>query len=238
MKYKISEPLPRSVLWEGRSQGMGFAFCKRAGEMLFTVQPVSPCKDYLNDVLYSEHTGKPYIACGLVTKKEDIFTYGKGYILFYICGAGASRNSEYPEMKKDIEALREGHRNIELGINMIENRLRLQTERTSIFSHGPNHYVAEVPLFWCQYTYLISLWSLMVRNLFRWDANGTLDPIAFLESKCDPMDMYNMKTALEKLKRMIDGEIPVQDWDKTPSPHGMGIVVFEFPNKVQSAITP
>ena len=43
----------RSKLCEGRSYQMGFAFLKKLDNNTFeTVQPISPCKDYLNDVIF------------------------------------------------------------------------------------------------------------------------------------------------------------------------------------------
>jgi len=43
----------RNNLAEGRNFGMGFGFLKKLSNTKYkTIMPISPCKDYINDVLY------------------------------------------------------------------------------------------------------------------------------------------------------------------------------------------
>src|SRR5687768_15710647 len=96
MGLTLVDKQDRSVLCEGRNYGIGFAFCKRTGDVLETVQPVSPCKDYLNDVVYSEHSGQPFSAWGLRTSKKNIFYADEGaYVLFQVCKKGARGPTAY-----------------------------------------------------------------------------------------------------------------------------------------------
>ena len=79
---KIIDKQNRGKLNEGRNYQMGFAFCKKvSNKVLETIQPISPCKDYLNDVVYSERTGKNVSAYGLNTSKLGLFDKKKKSIL-------------------------------------------------------------------------------------------------------------------------------------------------------------
>ena len=70
----ITEKHDRNVLIEGRSSGMGFAMLKKDKTNYETVNPLSPCKDYLNEVVFTENTGYPTKAHGLDYKEKlDIF---------------------------------------------------------------------------------------------------------------------------------------------------------------------
>lgn len=68
MKIDITRQKDRRSLNEGVSVGWGFGFCKLEGDNFKLVQPISPCKDYLNDVVYVE-----------TTDKDKIYAYGLEY---------------------------------------------------------------------------------------------------------------------------------------------------------------
>lgn len=225
-EFKVINNLNRSGLNEGRTHGMGFAFAKREGDVITTIMPISTCKDYLNDVIYSEHTGHPYHVHGLATEKRDIFKDGFGYLVMSILDERYS-SSGY-KFKEEVEMLEKEWMNAQKALLDIECSIDsgdVFTEHTQIFKVGDNLFVVKVPCFWCQYTYLISLYTLILRNIFRWDGEG--DPIEFL-AKVDGEDTYTMAVALPKLKRIMQGELPEQNMAKL-SPHNMGIFAFQFP---------
>jgi hypothetical protein len=224
---KLIDNKPRSVLSEGRNKGMGFALCKRDGDTYTTVQPVSPCKDYLNDVVYSERTGKPYQAWGLKTKKEDIFSGDRGYMVISICGEGASRPRPYGEFESDKKRLNDGLGLIQGFINSIEKLLKIEN-LTVMTKIEDNLVMVDFPLFWSEGTYLISLFSLLLRIAIKYNKG---DPLEFM-SKVNDEDSYMAANALAKLKRMIGGCVPKQDLSKlTSGVHDLGIYSFNFPNE-------
>lgn len=224
----IIDKKPRTVLREGRSKGIGHAFCKRTGDSFETVQPISPCKDYLNDVLYSEWTGKPYDVCGLFTKKEGLFDSEKfGYLLTKVCKQGSIKEFEYPMWKEEVEILEKNHKVIEAMVRLIETDLKIK-DKTSVEQAESNLYLVSVPVWWCRFTYLISLYALIFRNGASWP--GNMPPIDFL-SKVGGEDGYTMQTALDRLKRLIAGDVPVQDYANLHYPHSTGILGFAWPTK-------
>lgn len=234
-RFKIVDKQNRGVLGEGRNYGMGFAFCKQDGDTLTTVMPISPCKDYLNDVVYSEHSGQPYQAHGLKTAKKHIFD-SQAYILFAICKQGHP-GFEYKGYAKDLKDTDDNLKNIEKLINDIEMELKL-IDGTHIVKVSDNLYAAEVPIFWVSTTYAISLWSLLARVARKWDGKG--DWRSFLK-KINDNDTGYINSSMPKIEKMMKGIVPPQDFSVTSWPgdsegygysvdvHNAGIVNFKFP---------
>ena len=110
----------RMILQEGRGMGMGFAFLKFEDGVYKTVQPISPCKDYLNDVVYSEATGKVCTVYGLKYNKKDIFNQGKAFIAMSMCPYNGG--SKYPTYDKDVVDLKGNIENIQSFINFYEQK--------------------------------------------------------------------------------------------------------------------
>ncbi len=224
MAWKLIDKQDRSVLGEGRSQGIGYAFAKRKGNTLTTSSPISPCKDYLNDSLYSEITGKPYSACGLNTTKQDIFDT-HAYLIMSVCLAGCRALKKYETYDKDVAALETNHAGMQKVINWLEDLLKIDG-RTSIQRIAANQYVIIAPLFWAQATYLISLYTLIIRAALYYVDNTDIK--AFLLNPNNP-DAYMIKMAWPKVERMIGGEVPKQDFNAPTSWHGAGICYYPFP---------
>jgi hypothetical protein len=235
MKYHIIDKQDRGVLSEGRSKGMGFAFAKVVDGTygtdcvaLETIQPVSPCKDYLNDVVWSEATEKTFYAWGLHTNPLGIFKHGVGFMVMRICGSGARTPAKYASMDKDIAAFDNNLGEIERSINVIEKGLGLGEDNRTKFNRAEGCFVALIPLFWCEATYRISLWSLLTRALLH--KSDAKDPIKYLEKLGgeDSMLLNGDDAGIPKLKLMLAGNIPSQDLSKLSQPHNEGIVSFKF----------
>lgn len=204
--FTLIDKQNRGPLSEGRTYQLGFAFCKRSGTELHTVHPLSPCKDYLNDVVYAETTGKSISAYGLSAKKQGIFEDGVGYLVIKIL---PFKNGDYPEMQKDIENLRATYPNIERLLNHYETLLGLET-KTTVEPLSENTYLLQVPLFWCSQLWLISLYSLLVR-VAQWYKGGE-SPEDFLRNKNNfTQDSYLVQNAEGKLQRLLQGERPQED---------------------------
>lgn len=231
----------RGKLIEGRNYNMGFAFCKRVGKNEYhTVQPISPCKDYLNDVLFSEHTGKNFSACGLHTQKQGIFDgESMGYIAIQML---EPKGGKYPlqEPFADVKArLRANFKNIEKLLNHVEDEFVAHgqeiPDRTAVVeSTDPDIFLLYVPFWWCRTTHLISLYSLLVRMAQFWDGEG--NPASFLETYNNPLDKglwvpnYGVGAKI-KYKCMLKYGVRIttpQELAEAPTPnvHGNGILHY------------
>jgi hypothetical protein len=216
MNYKIIASLPRAVLAEGRSAGIGFAFCKREGDTLTAVMPISPCKDYLNDVIYSEITGYPYQACGLHTKKEGILGEDYAFLIAKVCGSGARVEAKYGTMDSDIKTLNENFSRMQVLANSMEKDLGIKG--TTEVDGGDNMVAIKCPIEWCKSTFMISLYTLALRNA-PFSKGVTMETL-----ECQLGDTYSFRSALDAYKSMVKNGIPVQSNDQLTAPHGKGIV--------------
>lgn len=215
---------PRNVLAEGRNKGPGFCFCKLEGDQLIAVGPLSPCKDYLNDQVYSEITGKPYGAYGYNSVKTGCFEGGKAHLVMSICQQGARNPQTYDTYEKEVEVLNQDHSKVQAFLNAIESDLKL-TERTKVTLLAPNVCHIEAPIFWVQGTYLTSLYTLLLRVGFGYTPEVGWLAYAKLGFKNYEDNSY-MGTALPKLQKMIEGKVPKQDFTQSKHWHNEGIVAF------------
>lgn len=224
MKFVLINKQDRSKLMEGRSRGMGFAFAKREGAQLIMVQPLSPCKDYCNDVLWSAITKQPYYAHGLNTQYEPIFETGEGYLIFSICKSGAHAQAVYTGYGGEIKNLDSNYKNLQKFINQIEKLLGLK-EQTKITQLKSNEYAAVIPLFWCRGTYLISLLTLLMRVGVYYKEGDVME---FLQNYKEGEDSYMIMGVIPKLQKMFNGNIPEQNFKKRFNVHNCGIVEYNL----------
>ena len=235
MTLKLTDTQNRAILNEGRNYGVGFAFAKRTDKnTLETVDPISPCKDYLNDRVFTEATGEPFQACGLKTTPQNIFDGELAYLVMAVCKQG--RNLvEYANYKRDYQALNDNYANAQKLINWFEDALKLKN-KTKILKIKENSFVCVLPKFWAEMTYLISLYSLIIRMGIFYD--GKALPFDFFTNYSQESgDKYYMNTVIRKMKMMIGGFIPKQDMKAlilNKTVHGNGIVTFLFNKPVDS----
>lgn len=222
----------RKRLNEGRDYQMGFAFAKKLDDENYQlVQPLSPCKDYLNDVIFAEHTGKSIEVYGSISEKNDIFE-DKAYLCFAIMPNKYDSLYNKTILPQDIENLNKRYVFIEAMIHNIEMLLGLK-EKTTIFKVEENLYLAEVPLYWIQSSWTISLYSLLIRA-FQY-TEEYVDPMEYLKAYPYNMEQMLVKNALPKLEDIIKNGIRKQDFstygdtNKSMSQiHNHGILAYEI----------
>ncbi len=205
MEIKIKEVCNRGVLGEGRDSGMGFAFLKKKKEGVFeTVQPVSPCKDYLAEVVFTELTGIGTQGCGLkYPKKLDIEDKDYFYLAIQIQtrkGGGYHGRSTF---EKDTESLKTNYVNIEKFINQIEDLLELKN-KTTILKANDDYYLINVPKEWCISSIMISMYTLLIRCAQVYD--GKQDVNEFMEKlskDTSNIDGPLLGTALPRIKEIL-----------------------------------
>lgn len=241
---KIINNQKRSILCEGRSNQMGFAFCKHInGDDYETVQPISPCKDYLNDVVYAEHTDKPISAYGLHCKGKQGLFNKQAYLVISICPFKYDHSYNTTTMLDDIARLDKYHKYLEEFINYFEEALGVDMEsNTMITKVEDNLFLVELPTIWTESTYMISLYSLLLR-VGQFYNNRDINPMEYLETFKDfQPDISLIKSALPKLKLILaNGPLP-QDFSELQgdsSTHNLGIVGIQLnyskPNEVLNA---
>ncbi len=84
-------------LREGRDYGSAFSLGYAKGDKIFLLSPLSPCKDYLSDVCFTEHTGKPCSAHGLELRNSQSGGFKGGA---YLCVSSLNYQNGYPYGKK------------------------------------------------------------------------------------------------------------------------------------------
>lgn len=224
---KLVDKQDRNKLGEGRDYGMGFAFCKKTGDREFeTVQPISPCKDYLNEPVYTEATGKASSAYGLSYSKQGIFEDQPfGYLAIKILPHHGG--STYNELEKHKENLKNNYLNIKILLRAFEEIFKIE-ERTRIYkTSDAETYLLYVPLKWTKGTYLISLYTLLVRIGQFYD--GIQDPKEFVKSfSAFNPDTYLAKQAYEKVTKYFGKELPEQKMEGMGCPHNIGIIGYNL----------
>lgn len=117
-KYSIINKAPdRDTLMEGRNYGMGFSFLKKTDEGYELYQPLTACKDFLNEQIHSEHTGEEATAYGMITNKVDMFVNGSFLILKILPFNDGSFNTNVPT-KIEVDYLIDGFNQVEKIFNL------------------------------------------------------------------------------------------------------------------------
>lgn len=197
----------RSKLSEGRSHGLGFGFAKKIGKREFaSVMPLSPCKDYLNDVVYTQNTkSKPKTIYGFEFTYEDNL-FGKFYSYLMIKVEPYKSKEGYENMEEEQDALENNYNSICKFINFLEEKFPFKA-RTKVLTFDKESSICllKIPSFWVKETYLISLYSAIVRAGLRFAQNDfKMNPLEFLENKkYKPNDIGIWSKALPRMKKMF-----------------------------------
>lgn len=203
----IIDKTDRRKLGEGRNYQMGFAFAKNTGEDEYElVQPISPCKDYLNDVVLAQILNRKIEAYGLVAIPQDLFK-DKVYIVFAICDYPSGG---YSNLNEDIEVLSNIYSDIETMLIEVEKNLGFE-EFTQIKQINKNLYLTFVPKRWIESSYLISLYSLLIRA-FQYNV-GKVPAMDFLRKFPANIETMLVINAIKALDDMIINGIKKPDFN-------------------------
>lgn len=205
---KLINNFTRKSLLEGRSFQMGFAFCRRKDKLTFeTVHPISPCKDYLNDVFVAETAQRGVDQYGLnYNPSEPILTGDRAYITFAICTY--KNGDKYPNFDKDSKNLTDNIGNIQKFINNFEKLLKIK--KLSIIKIVDEGFIIAFSPEWLKGGYAISLLSLLLR-VGQW-YDGEENVIEYLkEFYQNSDDVYIVKSVLLKIETLIKNGMPQED---------------------------
>ncbi len=225
MTYKLIEPFDRKSLSEGKDYGMAFAMVKKEKKVITCCIAINCCKDFMSDLIWSNAVNKPYSIYGLNYSPQNIYNKNEAYLVISIEKKG--RNLvEYGNYKRDYDLLKSNYKNLQSYINQFEKRLKIKG-LTKIEEIQENRYLVTFNTFWVKGTYLISLFTLLLRvGMFYKEG----DIIAHLEGdNYDSADKYIVNSVISKIQQMLDGFIPEQNLNEVKSPHNLGIQSYAFP---------
>jgi hypothetical protein len=163
---KVVDNYKRGVLIEGRDNGMAFGFLQKIKDDEFhTVQPPSPCKDYLAEVVFTEKHGIPTKAYGLNYKKKLGIFSDTAYMTIKMMkrhgGGGYSYSSSF---ENDVKQLADNYKHIQRLMREFEKSIGLKV-LTTIKPANNDFFVVSFSSDWCKSSHSISLYSLLLRIL-------------------------------------------------------------------------
>lgn len=237
---KVVNNHSRVILNEGRNKGIGTAFAKKVDKNTFeTIMPVSPCKDYMNDVIAVENDYPEFSVCGLTSKKKDLFKDNEAFIILRVCD---NKKAEEAKTKRPLEdeqekeriLLKENYKKIQDILNELEKNI--STELTEIYEAENDYYVLKVPMIWVKNGPMISFYLYLVRiAMFATSDLMTL----LLTDKLPITETSFIKDAIVFYNYIINGLYPEVDYknDKqlqlsSSAVHGLGYKTY-ITNEIQ-----
>jgi len=183
---------------------MGFAFLQKMPDGVFhTVQPASPCKDYLAEVVFTEKHGIPTRAYGLNYKKQlNIFSDVAYMAIKMMPTKGGGGYNYSSSLKKDTELLAKNYKNITRLINDFEKKVGLKI-LTTIEPANNDYFLLKFSSKWCDSTHSISLYSLLIRVLMVAESSDK-DIMSFLKAyKYHSGDKNLVQQSMKKIESIL-----------------------------------
>lgn len=159
----ITNKFDRRKLCEGRNFGFGFSILKKEEKENYTaLMAFTACKDFLNDFIYIETTGKPLGA--IYSFKHEYTGIFKDQDHFYLGFTPVHYNGgqEWNDFKLLEKTLESNLDNLIIFLNKIERLFGLE-EFTKLEYIEQNIYILKVPIFWTKFGHLLSLYMLLIR---------------------------------------------------------------------------
>lgn len=163
VERKVTDSFKRGVLSEGRNYGLGFSILDKTEDEYKALMAFTACKDYLNDFMYIEGTSNPLSSIYGFSHKYTGILKDKDY--FYLGLRSLHYNngsSKYPLFDSVSSLLKNNHKNIIEFLNKLEKELKV--EKLSEFeSYIDDILIIKVPIFWSKFSFLFSMYGLLVR---------------------------------------------------------------------------
>ena len=227
MKVKIIEKGDRSSLCEGVTSGMGFAFAKKTETDTYeTVSPISTCKDFLNEVVYTEATGFSSRAYGMNwDKKVDLFKDRVYLVIKMLARKGGSGYSyANSTLEKDTALLCNNYKNMQAFMRCFDEILGLKPTKIAQSENGM--FLVTLDKEWVSTTYSISLYTLLIRAALVYEDG---DFLKFLDNyKYSNYDAGLLRSSRKGINKIIETkELPTysqQELETKRCPHNEGIL--------------
>ena len=232
----------RAKMIEGRMEGVSFCFLKKTNDGEFRqASPLSSCKDYLNDVVYCEASGKPYTAHGFECKKDGVLDNGvwlyisslENWKMLFCDPYTRTYAKPYKQLSEDIAWITGPGAEIILGFAKFLTGLvpTLNQDECVLLrpdgKEGGEGVILGIPKWWGMATYRISVFALLMRCAIGMRLDKIPDSTKSLEkaakaavSNC--MDAGCVADGIQKLKLMADEHARDQDFSATRGWHSFG----------------
>lgn len=232
----IKEVLDRKVLGEGRNQGIGFAMLQKIDENEFhTVNPISPCKDYLAEVIFTENTGYSTNGCGLdYPEKKNILSEKVSYLVF------KNQKTKQSDFNVDGMTFEQFSKDLKEKIPNIINFINKYQRRFSnyvpmkIEEANEEQYLVTFDSRWAMSTMSISLFTLLLRIGKHYKSGTILSFLLNFDKKSIDYSLVN--TAFKKILRIYESkklpgipnlQIEARKKSSSWSPHNLGICAWD-----------
>lgn len=182
----------RKGTMEGRNQGIAMGF---VDNKLNTICPITPCKDFLNEVVYSEYTGIQIDT--IYGFKHPVSGVFKGKRKINLAAANCKSDKDLPYTQIDSTQVK----NTVKFINKIETRLFIP--KTTVKQVG-EFTIFRFSNYWISQVYLISLYGLLIRIGVNYDGTNVLD---YYKSTKVPSIDYNLcQNSYENFKEILQNK--------------------------------
>jgi hypothetical protein len=124
-------------------------------------------------------------------------------------------------MELEEAAMRENHGVIQKVINDMEQLIGTSIRTTITLIECPDakhpllvpYWIVKIPLFWTEWTYRISLYSMLLRSLLFYKEG---DVMTFLKTKTEASDQMMWRTVVAKLQKILEGNRFEDNWNPDP----------------------
>lgn len=225
---KITNNISRDGLSEGKNYQMGFGFLKQISENEFeAVTAISACREYLNDVAFTENLGTPTKVYGLSYEKKDLLENDNCFMLSSILKRkNGSTYTAYSTYNLDLDNFKTVSEKVQSFLNKVEDFLDIKN-KTEVIKLEDNLIFIKFDKIWLSSSYAISLYSLLARVSQKYDNS---DIFEYLTKYIDNYgDTYSAQALPRVLKRFKEKGFPNQrKLVNANSIHSEGIMSYKF----------
>lgn len=212
---------------EGRNYGFSSAFCIQKEKDVFeTLMPITACKDFLNDFIYTELTNKSISVHGSFFNKPTGILQND-YVTLACKILDYHNGNLYTKKKQEEELLMNNVHNFERIMHEIETLLGVTNltkfdvlnEEKTLLIHSSNK--------WFRTTFYTSLHGFLIRNAFMATDTDTISDFVKKEYVGDYYNFEKIKAKMNKLFNDNNLFNLTQNFDNFKSPniiHNYGII--------------
>lgn len=187
-----NDPYSRTNLNEGRDYGIGFSVLEEKAKNHFTpIHPFSACKDYLNDFLYIENTGRELDEIyGFKHEFINYFKNNKKLILgvrslYYRCNGTEEEDYKWDGYDQSSTFIYNNKENLVMALNFLEHNIfnsntflkDVEKNNTKCIGFTNDTIVLELNPIWTKTAFGISFITLFIRCFYNFDKKVTLENI-------------------------------------------------------------
>ena len=227
---QLEDTHKRSSLAEGRNWGMGFAICEKTKEGTFkALHATTACREFLNDFVWTEITGKPSYAWGLTCKHLGVFKDADNYYIHIkILPHKQGQVVSWFTVEGATETLNNNIDNLLKLVHHVEESLGIE-QKTEIYPATTGGYLCVASLDWTKSTYATSLYTLILRMGQYYE--GKEDPKQYLETYSHVTDnmLWNGSNGKVNYSHLASKKmLPMGDMEKIEAPHEYGICNYKI----------